>query len=108
MLERGQWVNLAPGETLVEQGEVGDAFYAIRSGQAEVYENGEFKRTLGPGDHFGEIALLLDVPRTATVVARTPMRVYRLDREGFDQLVADAFRKGTLNPHMSPDRTWQH
>jgi CRP-like cAMP-binding protein/Zn-dependent protease len=108
VLDHGDWVNVAPGELIVEQGEVGDAFYAIRSGQADVYEDEAFVRTLGPGSYFGEIALLLDVPRTASVVAKTGVRAYRLERDGFDRLVRDAFRKGTLNPHMSPDRTWEH
>ena len=108
VLANGEWTNVAPGEVIVEQGEVGDAFYAIRSGQVEVVADGTIVRTLGPGSYFGEVALLLDVPRTASVVAKTPVRAYRLGREGFDRLVRDAFRKGTLNPHISPDRTWQH
>jgi len=108
ILEHGSWVNVAPGQTILEQGEVGDAFYAIRSGQVEVHEDGVVVRTMGPGAYFGEIALLRDVPRTASVVARTSVRAYRLDREGFDRLVAGAFRKGTLKPSSGTERTWQH
>jgi CRP-like cAMP-binding protein/Zn-dependent protease len=108
LMDRGEWVNFMPGETIVEQGAAGDAFYGIRSGQVEVFEDGELVRTMGPGSFFGEIALLLDVPRTATVVARTPVRAYRLDQEGFDRLVRDAFKRGTLNPVISPDRVWEH
>jgi CRP-like cAMP-binding protein/Zn-dependent protease len=108
LLQRGEWINLSPGEAVFEQGEAGDAFYAIRRGQVDVVQDGELQRTLGPGSFFGEIALLLDVARTATVVARTPVRAYRLDREGFDRLVRDSFKRGTLNPYISPDRTWQH
>ena len=108
LLEHGEWMNVAPGEIVIQQDEVGDAFYAIKSGQVDVFENDEFKRTMGPGSHFGEIALLLDVPRTATVVARTPVRAFRLDREGFDKLVVQAFRGGTLNPIISPDRIQKH
>ena len=52
--------------------------------------------TLGPGDHFGEIALLMSVPRTATVTSITPGRVFRLSRDGFSSLVADAFRSGKV------------
>ncbi len=108
VLEHGRWVNVAPGQTILEQGQVGDAFYAIGSGQVEVYEDGTLVRTMGPAAHFGEIALLEDVPRTASVVARTPVRAFRLDREGFDGLVAGAFRKGTLKPSSGAERTWQH
>jgi putative peptide zinc metalloprotease protein len=108
LVHHGEWVNFAPGDVILEQGEVGDAFFAIRSGQVDVSQDGQFLRTMGPGSYFGEIALLLDVPRTAAVQARTPVRTFRLDREGFDTLVGDAFRKGTLNPVIAPDRVWQH
>jgi CRP-like cAMP-binding protein/Zn-dependent protease len=108
ILEHGRWVNVAPGEAILEQGEAGDAFYAIGSGQVEVVKDGTLVRTLGPGAHFGEIALLQKVPRTASVVARTPVRAFRLDREGFDGLMAGAFRKGTLKPSSNVERTWQH
>jgi len=100
-------MNVAPGEQLIEQGAEGDAFYAIRTGQFEVRHDDELVTTLGPGAHFGEIALLEDVPRTASVVAKTPARVFRLDREGFDQVVSGAFRRGTLST-ATIDRTWQH
>ncbi|HEX2090108.1 MAG TPA: cyclic nucleotide-binding domain-containing protein [Actinomycetota bacterium] len=108
LLEHGEWVKVKPGEYLIEQGEIGDSFYAIGSGQADVFEDGDLKTTLGPGAFFGEIALLLSVPRTATVVAKTPMRVFKLDREGFDRLVRDSFKRGTLNPTRALDRTAAH
>jgi CRP-like cAMP-binding protein len=106
VLAHGEWVTLPPGETVVAQGEPGDAFYALRSGQVEVSEEGGKPKVMGPGSYFGEVALLLDVPRTATVRTRTPVRAFRLDREGFDRLLARAFRKGTLKPQAG--RTWQH
>ncbi len=106
ILAHGRWINVSPGEAIVEQGEVGDAFYAIRSGQVDVIRDEELVRTLGPGDYFGEVALLKDVPRTAAVAARTPVRAFRLDREGFDRVVAGAFRGGTLRP--AAERTSQH
>jgi CRP-like cAMP-binding protein len=108
LLEHGAWVSFAPGEVIIEQGEVGDAFFAIGSGQVRVYADDELKTTMGPGSYFGEIALLLDVPRTATVVAHTPVRAFRLEREGFDRLVKESFGRGTLNPAIAPDRVWQH
>jgi CRP-like cAMP-binding protein len=108
VLEHGRRVNVPPGASIVTQGEVGDAFYALSSGQVEVLENGRQVSTLGPGSHFGEIALLLDVPRTATVRAMTPVTAFRLDRPGFDLLVKDAFRYGTLNPALPLDRVEEH
>jgi CRP-like cAMP-binding protein len=94
--DHGAWRNLAPGETVIAEGEVGDAFYAVGSGRLEVLQNGESIGKLGPGDYFGEIALLTDAPRTATVRASTPVRVFRLERAQFDSLLAGAFRRGRL------------
>ncbi len=108
VLAHGSWINVSPGQTIVEQGQVGDAFYALSSGQVEVFEDGTKVRTMGSGSHFGEIALLLDVPRTATVRALTPVRAFRLERDGFDKIVKDSFRKGTVNPAVSLDRVWDH
>jgi CRP-like cAMP-binding protein len=108
LLEHGEWAKVKPGEYLIEQGEIGDSFFTIGSGQADVFEDGDLKATLGPGAYFGEIALLLSVPRTATVVAKTPMRVFKLDRDGFDRLVRDAFKRGTMNPTRLLDRTAAH
>jgi cAMP-dependent protein kinase regulator len=108
LLQLGTWVNVTPGQEIVRQGEPGDAFYAVRSGQVEVEEDGRAVTVLGPGSFFGEVALLLDVPRTATVRARTPVRVFRLERDGFDRLVGDAFRRGRLNPHVLVERSQRH
>ena len=108
ILDHGRWVSVAPGEVVVEQGQPGDGFYVIGSGQVEVIRDGQVVNTQGPGDHFGEIALLMDVPRTATVIAKTPTQVFRLDREGFEQVVAGAFRRGALAPAVSVGRTAQH
>jgi CRP-like cAMP-binding protein/Zn-dependent protease len=108
VLEHGRWMNVTPGETIIEEGEEGDAFYGVRSGQVEVLKDGESVDVMGPGSYFGEVALLMDVPRTATVVARTPARVFRLDREGFERAIAGAFRRGTLNPASVLGRAAHH
>ena len=94
--EHGTWNTYTPGSAVVTQGEAGDAFYVIESGQLDVTEDTTFRRILGPGDNFGEIALLVGVPRTATVRAITPARLFRIERVGFDALLAGAFRAGRL------------
>jgi MFS family permease len=82
-------VDVAAGDDVVVQGEHGDRFYVIEKGEAEVIGDGRFIRTLGSGDGFGEIALLRDMLRTATVRARTPLRLYVLDRRHFLSAVTD-------------------
>jgi CRP-like cAMP-binding protein/Zn-dependent protease len=99
LLERGEWVSFAPGERIMREGDFGDSFYAISSGQVDIVKDERLVTTIGRGSYFGEVALLMEVPRTATVIARTPVRAFRLDREGFDRLVGDAFRRGTLISH---------
>lgn len=106
VLGRGSWITKAPGEDILRQGDEGDAFYAIRSGRADVIRDGEAVATLGPGDHFGETALLDDAPRNATVTAHTPLRAFRLSREGFESLIAGAFRRKLLLPPS--DRDMEH
>jgi len=69
--------------TVVEQGAAGDHFYVIAGGRASVEVDGAVVREIGAGDFFGEIALLRDVPRTATVRALDELRLFALEREAF-------------------------
>jgi len=70
-------------EEILRQGDRGDRFYLVKDGALDVYVDGELVQSLGSGDSFGEIALLRDVPRTATVTARTEVMLYALDRRHF-------------------------
>jgi MFS family permease len=76
-------VSVAAGGVVVSRGEVGNHFYAIASGKAAVELDDGTTRELGPGDFFGEIALLRDVPRTATVRAVEPVRLFVVERDEF-------------------------
>lgn len=76
-------LQLEPGSVIVREGDAGDRFYMVAEGEVEVTEGGKPLSTLEAGGYFGEIALLRDVPRTATVVARTSVVLYALDREDF-------------------------
>jgi hypothetical protein len=71
------------GVVVVEQGAPGDRFYVLVSGRAAVEIDGRPEAELGPGNFFGEIALLRDVPRTATVRALEPLELYSLERDVF-------------------------
>jgi MFS family permease len=97
------------GRVVVRQGETGDRFYLVRDGTLEVSINGRQVQTLGPGDSFGEIALLRDVPRTASVIAQSEGMLYALDRDtflpavtGFAQSLSAA--EGVIGLRLGPGR----
>jgi MFS family permease len=75
--------HLAAGQEVFRQGDLGERFYIINDGHAEVIGDGRLVRTMGPGDGFGEIALLRRTVRTATVRARTRLLLYTLERRHF-------------------------
>jgi len=80
-------LRIAGGSSVFEEGEAGDRFFAIAEGRAAVESRGARLRELGAGDFFGEIALLRDVPRTATVRALTALRLVALERPMFLETV---------------------
>jgi CRP-like cAMP-binding protein len=76
-------VPVRAGETVIRAGEEGDRFYLVGSGELAVERGGEVVHSAGPGDSFGEIALIDRVPRTATVRARVDSTLYALDGAPF-------------------------
>ena len=76
-------LHLAPGALLIQQGSRGDAYYAIAEGELDVLHDGHFLRRYGRGEGVGEIALLRDIPRTASVIAHSAATVYELRRDLF-------------------------
>ena len=69
LAEIGKRRRYAPGETVISEGESGVAFYVVLSGKVRVEQRGEAIGELGPGDFFGELALIEEHPRSATIVA---------------------------------------
>jgi MFS family permease len=80
---RAVWVTVPAGEPVFRQGDRGDRFYVIAAGEAGVTIDGEERPPLSAGGWFGEIALLRDVPRTATITARTGLDLLALERDDF-------------------------
>jgi CRP/FNR family cyclic AMP-dependent transcriptional regulator len=83
-------VEVRAGKVLTTEGDVGREFMIIASGTATVKRNGRKVATLGPGDFFGELAVLAGVPRTATVTAETDMVVEALNRQEFSSLLDES------------------
>jgi CRP-like cAMP-binding protein len=90
--DRMEREHVAPGATVIREGEDGERFYVVLSGMLSVSQEvvGE-RRTLKPGDYFGEVALAMNIPRTASVRAVTPAVVASCDKATFDELIRPLF-----------------
>lgn len=77
----------AAGSTVTQEGAAGAGFFVVEEGEADVQVAGEQRGSLGPGDYFGEIALLTGSERTATITARTDMLCYGMTPWDFRPLV---------------------
>ena len=84
---------IAPGSPIVLEGEEGDDFYVILRGLVAVSNQGGLgpRRLLRPGSYFGEVALAMDIPRTASVTALVPTTLASCDKKTFDEYVRPLF-----------------
>ena len=80
-------LDVPDGEVLIREGDTGDLFFVLVKGAAEVRRGKRRVATLGAGDFAGEIALLTDAPRTATVRTTSPVTALRATRKGFSALL---------------------
>jgi CRP-like cAMP-binding protein len=92
LAERMQRHEVTAGTVLIDEGEPGDRFFVLLSGIAGVSQSSLGHRSvLRAGDYFGEVALTMKVPRTATVTAMTPCTIASCDLATFDELVRPLF-----------------
>jgi CRP-like cAMP-binding protein len=92
LADRMQREEVAAGTVLIREGEPGDRFFVLLSGVAGVSQSALGQRSiLKAGEFFGEVALTMNVPRTATVTAMTPCVVASCDEATFDELVRPLF-----------------
>ncbi|HVS84423.1 MAG TPA: cyclic nucleotide-binding domain-containing protein [Gaiellaceae bacterium] len=92
LAKRMEREEVAPGTVIVREGDLGERFYVLFTGLLSVTQvSGAAHAVLRPGDYFGEVALAMGVPRTATVAAITPAVVASCDRETFDEFLRPLF-----------------
>jgi len=87
--EHADEISFRPGETIVEADQPGGSFFVIVEGEVKVMRGGRVIARAGPGEFFGEISLLDGGPRTASVVAETPVVAIRLFKASFDKVVRE-------------------
>lgn len=87
-------LSVAPDTMLCQEGEPGNAMFIILDGEADIYKGQQLMAMLGPGEMFGEMALLTGEERSASVVARTHMHLFELDKVDFDGML-------TRSPHLA-------
>ena len=92
LAKRMEREEIPPGTVVIREGEPGDRFYVVFAGMLSVSQRDLGNRgVLRPGDYFGEVALAMNMPRTATVTAITPAVVASCDRATFDELLRPLF-----------------
>jgi CRP-like cAMP-binding protein len=92
LAKRMEREEIAPGTVVIREGDLGDRFYVVFAGMLSVSQRDLGNRgVMRPGDYFGEVALAMNVPRTATVTAITPAVVASCDRATFDELLRPLF-----------------
>ena len=82
-------LELPAGKALTKEGQQGYEFIIVLEGEVEVRQHGQVIAKRGAGDYFGEIALLDDRPRTATVIAKTPVAIEVINRQEFSGMLAE-------------------
>lgn len=85
--DEAEEVSFLEGETIVRAGEPGGTFFVVLEGEVRVVRGSRTIARMGPGEFFGEISLLDGGPRTATVVAETPISAVRVSKRSFDRVV---------------------
>jgi len=92
-----------PGHEIIKQGEEGDNFYIVDQGEVEIFVDEKKVVTLGEGGSFGELALIHETPRAATVVAKTDVKMWKIDRESYRKiLMGSTIRKrSTYESHLA-------